>query len=164
MKKLLFILSSILLSCNFVIAQEAIQEATQETREDFIKDSLDIYAQRLPYIEKDCGSIPILTVNAVVRFEDHAEGFVEFAKSEQSDEYKFFIRSDEGGTQISSVRDNKIYFDNLPLDKVIALYYTNKCGEEIALAALETTINDQNYIKVSSKQIFIGLTKEKVIM
>ena len=139
-----------LLSCNFLIAQEA----TKETGEDFIKDSLDYYAQRLPYIDKDCGSIPILTANAVVRFEDHAEGFVEFAKSEQSDEYKFFIKSDDRETQVSSVRDNKIYFDNLPLDRVITLYYTNRCGEEIALAALETTVNDQSYIKVSSKEIF----------
>jgi hypothetical protein len=149
MKKLLLFLMTIL-SCQFMSAQEL----TREEEEAFVKDSIEGYENRIPYIEKDCGSIPIVVTNAVVRFEDHAEGVVEFKSNEEREDYRFFIKSNEGDAQEVSVKDNRIYFERLPLDNQITLYYTNKCEEETSIATLVTTVNNQDYINVSSKTIF----------
>jgi hypothetical protein len=90
----------------------------------------------------------------LVRYKNHAEGYIELINQGDNNLSNYTLKTNEGESFSTKILEGKLLFNKLQLDKTYTLYVTDNCEQEIAIAAVETTINNQNYVKVSSQKMF----------
>jgi hypothetical protein len=146
MKKLLFLVISILFS------QLTFAQSESEYEELYFADSI-----RFNEIEntfaKDCGNLPQIVTNAVVRYESSAEAYLEFDKS-LTDDLRLKLTGEASESAQINISGNSIIITRIPLNQVFTLTFNDQCDNVISVANIETTVNGQNYINASSRKLF----------
>ena len=134
------------------------QSLTKEEENAYIQDSLETYANYSQYFQKDCGSTPVVSVNAVVRYKDHAEVYIEFDEKSNMERIRLQLKGEGIGDIPLNTEGNVLFIKNLPLEQTYTLTAMNDCDEVIGIANIETTQNNQSFLKVSSKKLFDFVT------
>ena len=150
MKKLFLFL---LLSSLFAQLSIAQSETENEANKQFSEDSIKIYGLEQEYVFKDCGVQPKVLTSAVVRYEYGAEAYIELDKPIEDNSILKLNGEINREVQIT-INDNKITVTKIPLDLALTLTIDDICGNSLMLTTIETGVNDQNYINVSSRKLF----------
>ena len=150
MKKLLFLTAICLANINSVFAQD---DLTPKEIQAYEEENQKFSEENAKYLFKDCGAAPKVSVNAVVRYTDHAEVYIELVNNSESRQ-KISLKSENGEEIRFSNEGNKITVENLPLDQIFYLTTSNECDENIELATIETGVNSIGSVKTSSENLF----------
>lgn len=134
------------------------QTISPEDRALMEKDSIDLYNEIEQPYTKDCGSIPKTVVNAIVRYNTHADAYIELDNSLEF-QGQLTLTGEGFGSKTIDLEGNSVKIKDLPLNLTLKLVTQNSCEEEVVLADIKTFYSNTGTVKVPSQRLFDFINK-----